>query len=91
MCGHWNKAFRCFATGKCSKQDVSLIRSLVSCCALGKRWTALQQEDQDAGLSFDKDDEDTMDFVAACTNLRAHVFSIEVLSRFQIKGDSRSG
>jgi ubiquitin-like 1-activating enzyme E1 B len=38
-------------------------------------------------LSFDKDDEDTLDFVAAGANLRSHVFGIELKSKFAIKGD----
>jgi ubiquitin-like 1-activating enzyme E1 B len=38
-------------------------------------------------LSFDKDDEDTLDFVAAGANLRSHVFGIELKSKFDIKGD----
>ncbi|EPX74392.1 SUMO E1-like activator enzyme Fub2 [Schizosaccharomyces octosporus yFS286] len=37
------------------------------------------------GLSFDKDDKDTMDFVAASANLRAYSFGIEQHSEFDIK------
>lgn len=36
-------------------------------------------------ISFDKDDEDTLDFVAAGSNLRSIVFGIETRSRFDIK------
>jgi ubiquitin-like 1-activating enzyme E1 B len=36
-------------------------------------------------LTFDKDDEDTLDFVAASANLRSHIFGIETHSKFQIK------
>lgn len=36
-------------------------------------------------ITFDKDDEDTMDFVAASANLRSIVFGIETKSRFDIK------
>ncbi|MCJ1269330.1 E1 ubiquitin-activating protein uba2 [Lobaria immixta] len=36
-------------------------------------------------LSFDKDDEDTLDFVAATANLRSFVFGIETRSKFDIK------
>ena len=39
-------------------------------------------------LSFDKDDEDTLDFVAASANLRSLVFDIEVKSKFDIKRES---
>lgn len=36
-------------------------------------------------LTFDKDDTDTLDFVAASANLRSHIFGIETRSKFDIK------
>lgn len=39
----------------------------------------------DIGLVFDKDDEDTLDFVVAAANIRCHVFFIERKSKFDIK------
>ncbi|KAI5864413.1 SUMO-activating enzyme subunit uba-2 [Durotheca rogersii] len=36
-------------------------------------------------INFDKDDEDTLDFVAASANLRSHIFGIDRKSRFNIK------
>ncbi|KAL6719383.1 E1 ubiquitin-activating protein uba2 [Lecanora helva] len=36
-------------------------------------------------LTFDKDDEDTLDFVAASANLRSSIFDIEPRSKFDIK------
>ncbi|KAI1135369.1 hypothetical protein F5Y05DRAFT_180624 [Hypoxylon sp. FL0543] len=36
-------------------------------------------------INFDKDDEDTLDFVAASANIRSYVFGIEAKSRFDIK------
>ena len=36
-------------------------------------------------LSFDKDDDDTLDFVAASANLRSIIFGIETRSKFDIK------
>jgi ubiquitin-like 1-activating enzyme E1 B len=36
-------------------------------------------------LTFDKDDEDTLDFVTAAANLRSHIFGIETRSKFDIK------
>lgn len=36
-------------------------------------------------LSFDKDDVDTLDFVAATSNIRAHIFGIDRKTRFDIK------
>ncbi|KAI0203149.1 ThiF family protein [Astrocystis sublimbata] len=38
-----------------------------------------------ATISFDKDDDDTLDFVAASANIRSFVFGIEPKSRFDIK------
>ncbi|KAI1644103.1 SUMO-activating enzyme subunit uba-2 [Daldinia loculata] len=36
-------------------------------------------------ITFDKDDQDTLDFVAASANIRSHIFGIEAKSRFDIK------
>ncbi|KAK0088189.1 hypothetical protein PV325_012856 [Microctonus aethiopoides] len=36
-------------------------------------------------LVWDKDDQDAMDFVAACANIRAYIFGIPQKSRFDIK------
>ncbi|GAA5948296.1 hypothetical protein JCM3765_001357 [Sporobolomyces pararoseus] len=36
-------------------------------------------------ISFDKDDDDTLDFVVASANLRASAFDIESQTRFQVK------
>jgi ubiquitin-like 1-activating enzyme E1 B len=36
-------------------------------------------------LVWDKDDKNGMDFVAACANIRAHIFGIAKKSRFEIK------
>ena len=38
-----------------------------------------------AALSFDKDDPDTLDFVASTANLRAVIFDIEPKSKFDVK------
>lgn len=40
-------------------------------------------------LSFDKDDEDTLDFVVGAANLRAAAFDIESQTKFQVKGACR--
>ncbi|KAK5131045.1 E1 ubiquitin-activating protein uba2 [Cryomyces antarcticus] len=47
----------------------------------------LKQEEATAEpiLSFDKDDKDTLDFVAASANLRSIIFGIETKSEFEIK------
>ncbi|KAH8363824.1 hypothetical protein KR200_004656 [Drosophila serrata] len=39
----------------------------------------------DDTLSWDKDDQPAMDFVAACANVRSYIFNIERKSRFEIK------
>jgi ubiquitin-like 1-activating enzyme E1 B len=39
----------------------------------------------EAVITFDKDDEDTLDFVTASANLRSIIFGIETKSRFDIK------
>lgn len=44
--------------------------------------------DSTAVLSFDKDDEDTLDFVAASANIRSIVFGIPPRSKFDIKRES---
>jgi len=41
-------------------------------------------------LSFDKDDEDTLDFVAAGANLRSYIFGIDLRTKFDIKRELNS-
>ncbi|KAI1279634.1 hypothetical protein F5Y07DRAFT_28986 [Xylaria sp. FL0933] len=43
------------------------------------------EDSPQAMISFDKDDADTLDFVAASANIRSYVFGIEQKSRFDIK------
>lgn len=45
----------------------------------------LKAKDYKDDLVWDKDDEDAMDFVASCANIRAHIFGISKKSRFDIK------
>ncbi|KAI1496173.1 SUMO-activating enzyme subunit uba-2 [Biscogniauxia marginata] len=56
---------------------------------LSKRILDLRQKygekSPQAIITFDKDDEDTLDFVAASANIRSHVFGIDRKSRFDIK------
>ncbi|KAF8461396.1 hypothetical protein BDZ91DRAFT_772845 [Kalaharituber pfeilii] len=56
---------------------------------LSKRAQELHAEAKEDGstpiLSFDKDDVDTLDFVAAAANLRSYVFGIDLKSKFDIK------
>ncbi|KAI0594259.1 SUMO-activating enzyme subunit uba-2 [Biscogniauxia sp. FL1348] len=56
---------------------------------LSKRMLELRQKYGDksaqATITFDKDDEDTLDFVAASANIRSYIFGIDRKSRFDIK------
>ncbi|KAJ5083436.1 hypothetical protein N7456_012863 [Penicillium angulare] len=56
---------------------------------LSKRFQALQEtkasEDPEPVLEFDKDDEDTLDFVTATAILRSAIFDIEPKSKFDTK------
>ncbi|OBR06752.1 ThiF family protein [Colletotrichum higginsianum IMI 349063] len=57
---------------------------------LSKRMQELKKAHQDASdpgpiITFDKDDEDTLDFVTASANIRSTIFGIERKSRFDIK------
>ena len=39
-------------------------------------------------ISFDKDDDDTLDFVTAAANLRSTAYGIPGKSRWEVKGES---
>ena len=55
---------------------------------LSSRLKTMREEVSDGPLtiiSFDKDDVDTLDFVAAAANLRSAIFSIDAKSKFDIK------
>jgi ubiquitin-like 1-activating enzyme E1 B len=47
--------------------------------------TAMKDGSPKPIITFDKDDEDTLDFVAASANLRSAIFGIETRSKFDIK------
>lgn len=59
---------------------------------LSKRLKTLQETTKEGDaqpiLDFDKDDVDTLDFVAASANLRSTIFGIEPKSKFDIKRES---
>lgn len=46
---------------------------------------AAAQGEDEAIITFDKDDEDTLDFVAASSNIRSSLFGIDRKSKFDIK------
>ena len=52
---------------------------------LSERTTELKKNGENVLLSFDKDDEDTLEFVAASANLRSVIFGIESRTKFDIK------
>ena len=56
---------------------------------LSERYTLLKAASGENGLAptieFDKDDEDTLDFVASAANLRSFVFEMQPKSKFDIK------
>lgn len=53
--------------------------------ALKQSSTAFLKLEGNDTLVWDKDDQSAMDFVAACANVRSHIFDIERKSRFEIK------
>ncbi|KAJ3391177.1 E1 ubiquitin-activating protein uba2 [Entophlyctis sp. JEL0112] len=56
-----------------------------SIAALARRLVQGEREHGDFSLSFDKDDDEALDFVTSVTNLRAHMYGIELQSRFKVK------
>ncbi|KAI8638310.1 hypothetical protein BD408DRAFT_405776 [Parasitella parasitica] len=56
-----------------------------SAIRLATRYLEEKCTQPDAILSFDKDDEDAMDFVTAASNLRSHAFHIPTKSLFDVK------
>ena len=52
---------------------------------IGKRVAIERGKNPDYFIEFDKDDEDSLSFVTAAANLRAHCFSIPMQSRFNVK------
>lgn len=53
--------------------------------ALSNALKVSQEKSSNNHLVWDKDDQSSMDFVAACANLRAHIFGIAQKTRFDIK------
>jgi len=52
---------------------------------LGNMKASANESSVEAVITFDKDDDDTLDFVTASANLRSAIFGIESKSRFDIK------
>ena len=53
--------------------------------SLSKTLAASQEKAPNNHLVWDKDDQSSMDFVAACANVRAYIFGIAQKTRFDIK------
>lgn len=53
--------------------------------SLSKTLAASQEKAANNHLVWDKDDQSSMDFVAACANVRAYIFGIAQKTRFDIK------
>ncbi|KAJ1967886.1 E1 ubiquitin-activating protein uba2 [Dispira parvispora] len=68
-----------------------IVKFVTSSRHLAKRYQNIQSEEStggstmNRGLTFDKDDNDILDFVTATANLRSLVFHIEGKSRFDVK------
>ncbi|KAJ3106632.1 E1 ubiquitin-activating protein uba2 [Phlyctochytrium planicorne] len=58
---------------------------LSSLKALTQRLENQRAMDPGSFISFDKDDDEVMDFVTAATNLRSAAYGLEILSRFKAK------
>ncbi|KND02700.1 E1 ubiquitin-activating protein UBA2 [Spizellomyces punctatus DAOM BR117] len=52
---------------------------------LAKRLLEQRRTDPNYSLSFDKDDDDALNFVTATANLRAYIYGLEQKSRFAVK------
>ncbi|KAF9136095.1 E1 ubiquitin-activating protein uba2 [Mortierella sp. 14UC] len=77
-------------SGTLKDQRVWTLRETVevfsdSLLKLTSRLKTMKETDAEANVQFDKDDSETLDFVTATANLRAHVYGIEEKSRFQVK------
>lgn len=47
---------------------------------------AARTRNGEGSISFDKDDDDTLDFVTAASNLRSAAYGIEGKTRWDVKG-----
>ncbi|KAJ3029889.1 UNVERIFIED_CONTAM: E1 ubiquitin-activating protein uba2 [Siphonaria sp. JEL0065] len=65
--------------------DLKKPYGIYSIVPLAKRVNEGQAKDPEFSMSFDKDDDEALDFVTAITNLRAHMYGINLQSRFKVK------
>lgn len=87
--GLWKRTSLFSETGNTHIMVSSCNTDLQSLNRLSKRMAEMKSSykpgDAEPTITFDKDDEDTLDFVTAGANLRSIVFGIETKSRFDIK------
>jgi ubiquitin-like 1-activating enzyme E1 B len=55
-----------------------------------ERLTACLRTGKEETISFDKDDDDALDFVTAAANLRSAAYGIPGKNRWEVKGATRS-
>lgn len=71
------------------EENIAVLESSLD--RLSKRVAEMKKEQEKSAssiaptITFDKDDPDTLDFVAAAANIRAHIFGIDLKTRFDIK------
>ncbi|KAJ9059338.1 E1 ubiquitin-activating protein uba2, variant 3 [Entomophthora muscae] len=65
--------------------EESFFQFTKSTAILARRLLEARSHNPTATLAFDKDDHDTLEFVVAASNLRAHIFGIAEKSLFDIK------
>lgn len=68
------------------QKELSLKENLELFIDSSRRLSARAVANPDIILEFDKDDDDTLDFVLAVANLRATAYGIPTKTRFQVKG-----
>ncbi|KAG8871272.1 E1 ubiquitin-activating protein uba2 [Tulasnella sp. 332] len=68
------------------QQDLTLRDNVVLFDDSLSRLASRLRSGKEASISFDKDDDDTLDFVTATANLRAASYSIEGKTRWEVKG-----
>ena len=63
-----------------------VIHELCSHLKLSTNRLATRLQNGEVVISFDKDDDDTLDFVTASSNLRSTAYGIETKTRWEVKG-----
>jgi ubiquitin-like 1-activating enzyme E1 B len=87
----WNEAVKCVNNvseeEEASKSLEMQILSISKCAKIFEETVTILKSDlsNKKFLVWDKDDKPGMDFVTACANIRAHIFSIPQKSRFAVK------